>query len=208
MTNVRINHKNFHKFLEPKYYLEALSFNSDAACVLRLQLLTEQFLNVLLHELPDNEQLPFLKAQYFDQKIQISVALGMPVTLATALKHLNKVRNRFAHDLDHTFDENRDLKPFINLINKFEVSIPGDAGSFTNLHYETTIVGPEVKEMKREFISVKDGIREGMAISTYILITKAGLWAIRALNQKDKLNVEKLESDDPFFSTAQTSAQT
>ncbi|WP_368934842.1 hypothetical protein [Alcaligenes faecalis] len=200
MSYVQLDH-DFAKFLEPQQYVDAINNNDNAACVLRLQLLAEQFLNVLLDDYPDEKQKAFLKTKYFDQKLQLAVALGMPTELANALKHLNKIRNRFSHNLGAKIDENLDLKPYINLINEFRakdisaefnISALDILESLDNISTETAIQGVNSMTGEKQTLQIKDGDHPALAISTYILLTKAGIWAINALKRANKLKATQL----------------
>lgn len=198
MSYVKLNH-DFAKFLEQSYYIDALNYNSDAACLLRLHLLAEQFLNVFLDDYPSENQKKFLKAKYFDQKNQIAVALGMPTELASALSLLGKIRNKFAHSLEYQLNKNADVRLYIDLVNKFQVEQLNESNGWGPITNDFYIAGINTKTNQEQRINITDGPRAAFTIATYILLTKAGLWAVNALNQIGKLSTEELASDDPLF---------
>ncbi|MGE7958210.1 hypothetical protein ACQKQA_16785, partial [Pseudomonas sp. NPDC089530] len=108
MAYVEVNH-DLVKFVDPSIYADLIAKNDEAACVLRLQLICERFLSVYLSERIPPENLEFFttgkgnKAEllkYFNEKLTAAIASGLPANLARPLKHLNQLRNKFAHNLE------------------------------------------------------------------------------------------------------------
>lgn len=92
MAMVELNH-DFKLFIDPKYYADIVLKNDEAGSVLKLQLMAERFLEVYLDErIPEKSRKFFQKGRggeilkYFDEKIMVAVAYGLPVELADALK--------------------------------------------------------------------------------------------------------------------------
>lgn len=115
MPYVKLDH-DFAKFIDTAFYAEIIKKDDDAVSVLRLQLLCERFLNVYLEErIPADHRDFFVSGRgknaellkYFNEKIRVAVALGLPMELAKALKHLNGMRNVFAHTFDAKLEKKR-----------------------------------------------------------------------------------------------------
>ncbi|WP_440073469.1 hypothetical protein [Pseudomonas fragariae (ex Marin et al. 2024)] len=109
MTCVQINH-DFIKFIDPDLFADILNKGDDGACVIRLQMICERFLIIYLKERISSENIEFFVSgkgksaeilRHFNERLTTSIASGLPAELARALKLINKIRNHFAHDLDH-----------------------------------------------------------------------------------------------------------
>lgn len=190
MEYVKLNH-DFQKFLEPNYYAEILEKDDETVTVLRLQLLCEQFLNVYLEERVCEEQREFFvngrgkKAEllkYFNEKLTVAIAFGLPVELANALRHLNKIRNIFAHSFDAKLEEPM-VHQYFNLVDNFKVEGSEPYGLEEPVS-ETTIVSSGKK------IKANGSLKLGLISATFVLMTKAGIWLVNDLNERGQLNVE------------------
>ncbi len=200
MTYSALDH-DFIRFINPQDYMKILSYNNDAACILSLQLIVERFLNVYLKETIREDQKEFFGkdsngeyAREFQGKISVAVAFGLPPLLARALKHLSRVRNRFAHDFDHSVDESKDLAPFIQLINQFQTFLPPEYSSLNELGPDSGIRAIHSGSGSFVDIRVKDGLREGFVIATHHLMTKAGIWLANDLHQRGSLRTRPIDA--------------
>jgi hypothetical protein len=188
MAMVKLNH-NFNLFIEPKYYADILLKNDEAGSVLKLQLIAERFLEVYLDErIPTHSRKFFEKGKkgellkYFDEKLMVAVAFGLPVELADALKKLNKVRNDFGHDFDRELSA-LDLDAYIQSVELFNIDVGQPfAGSGP---IRTTIVKSDQKTLR-----ASDSFVTGFVIATFCLMTRAGLWLVNDLNSRGQLKTE------------------
>jgi len=106
-------------FLDSNKYVPILNINDEAAVVLRLSLLIENFLEIFIKNVrrPGTEN--FVKpARYFMAKVETSVALGLPLSIAKALVTINSIRNKFAHKLDYSMNDEdfNEIEASVNLI--------------------------------------------------------------------------------------------
>lgn len=188
MGMIELNH-NFNKFVDESNYTNIISINDEAGCILKLQLIAENFLEVYLDErIPKDRKKFFMKRgeilKYFDEKLMISIAFGLPVELAEVLKYLNKVRNDFGHDFDRKLSSD-DLNKFIDLAEFFKVK--------TTAPYlgDEDIRGTYI-QVSGKNLSPKDGLIAGFGIATYCLMIRAGVWLANDLNKRDQLNLGKI----------------
>ncbi len=189
MAYVKVDNA-FSKFIDPDDYADIMSKNDDAVVVLRLQLLCERFLNVFLEKSITEEQRSFFVVgkgkdaqllKYFDEKLKVAIALGLPVELARALKKINTLRNNFAHEFDRKL-EFSEIEEYFKLVDGFVLSVNG-----------TKVMGGPVAEAKMKSdgltIEARSSCKAGATMATYFLMTKAGVWLANALAAKGKLNV-------------------
>ncbi|MGY3321267.1 hypothetical protein [Pseudomonas sp. TE3911] len=187
MTYVKLNH-DFAKFIDPKLYHEALGKNDDGACILRMQLICERFLNVYLKERISPENIEFFATgkgnseilRHFNERLTTAIASGLPANLGRALKHLNKIRNQFAHNLEHKVEQSEMLKYF-DLVEAFKVDVGPKHG------FEGSTKDLEV-HVDGKVLKAKDNIQAGFTAATYGLMTKAGIWLANDLNSRGQLS--------------------
>ena len=98
--NVKIDH-DFGFFLDPKHYAPLLSVNDESAVLTKLSLILENFLVVYIDNVRDPETSKYVYAsrKYFAPKLELCVALGLPVPLADVMSAINSLRNQYAHDI-------------------------------------------------------------------------------------------------------------
>lgn len=187
MTYIKLNH-DFAKFIDPAYYAEIIKKEDDATCVLKLHLLCERFLNVYLEERVAADQRDFFEVgkakdkqilKYFYEKLQLAVALGLPVELAKPLKSINGMRNNFAHEFDAKL-EDKTLKAYFQNIDAINNPV---LGVFNN-PVETQCVAADGVQ-----IHAKDSPTAAFTIATYVLMNKAGAWLVDDLKRRGKLNI-------------------
>jgi hypothetical protein len=189
MSYVKLNH-DFAKFIDTAFYAEIIQKDDDAVSVLRLQLLCERFLNVYLEERIPTDQRDFFvsgrgkKAEllkYFNEKIRTAVALGLPVELAKSLKHLNGMRNEFAHSFDAKLEQ-KEVEQYFELVDKFVVKTDQAHG------FEGPVSQAEaVSDGKK--VKANESPKIGLTIATYFLMTKAGLWLVNDLQRRGQLKI-------------------
>ena len=189
MTYVQVNH-DFVKFIDPSLYADVLNKGDDGICVIRLQLICERFLSVYLKERIYPENIEFFVSgkgksaeslRHFNERLTTSIASGLPADLARALKHINKIRNHFAHNLDHKIMQS-DMDKYFELVDLFTVDVGMIHG------YE----GP-VREAKissdGKVVNAVDNFQVGFTAATYFLMTKAGLWLANDLQKRGQLSL-------------------
>ncbi|MGE7958552.1 hypothetical protein ACQKQA_18530, partial [Pseudomonas sp. NPDC089530] len=108
-------------------------------------------------------------------------ASGLPANLARPLKHLNQLRNKFAHNLEKEL-EDLDVNKYYTLVDGFvvEVGTPhGCEGPVKNAQVMSD--GTPVK--------ASDSLRVGLIVATFFLMTKAGIWLVNDLNRRGQLSL-------------------
>lgn len=189
MTYVQVNH-DFIKFIDPKLYYDAIGKDDDGACILRMQLICERFLNVYLQERISPENIEFFTngkgksaeiLRHFNERLITAIASGLPAELGRALKYLNKIRNNYAHDLDHKVEQSEALRYF-ELVDSFKVDVGMSHG------FEGSTKDLEV-HVDGEVVKAEDNIQAGFTAATYGLMTKAGIWLANDLNSRGKLSL-------------------
>lgn len=180
---------DFIKFIDPNYYADIISKNDEAGAILKLQLIAERFLGVYLDDRIPEEAKKFFKKgksqevlKYFDEKIMVSVAYGLPIPLADCLKCLNKKRNNFGHNFDYRLSVS-DLQSYIAAVDIFNVDVGVPFLGGDNIS-ETTVVSDGKK------YTVQDGIVAGFVIATFCLMTRAGVWLVNDLKSRGQLRLE------------------
>ncbi|GFM52731.1 hypothetical protein PSCICE_39980 [Pseudomonas cichorii] len=184
---VKLGH-DFNKFVDPKYYADIIASNDDVGAILRLQLISERFLEVYLSErVPDESQKFFPKdrsgalLKYFNEKLMVAIAYGLPTQLGESLKYLNKIRNDFGHDFEKKLSQS-ELDNYIVLTESFKhkAAVPYLAeGSIKEI----------VIQSDGRRLTIADGLAVGFVITTFCLMTKAGLWLVSDLQSRGKLKI-------------------
>lgn len=122
---VTVNH-DLGIFLDPEKYIPITRLNDEGAALLKLGLIMENFLTVFITNVraPGTEVYIKTTGRYFLQKLETSVALGLPVSIADALKAFNTLRNKFAHEIDYVMtDEDYEVaERKVNAITREEVN--------------------------------------------------------------------------------------
>ncbi|MEE5131401.1 hypothetical protein V2J82_13205 [Pseudomonas alliivorans] len=184
---IKLGH-DFGKFIDPKYYADIIAGNDEVGCILRLQLISERFLEVYLSErVPDESRKFFPKGKngtiltYFKEKLMVAIAYGLPAQLGDPLNCLNKIRNDFGHNFERTFNQS-DLDNYIKLVENFKHKAPvpylGE-GPIKDMAIQS--------DGKR--LTYADGLAVGFVIATYSLMIKAGLWLVDDLQSRGKLKL-------------------
>jgi hypothetical protein len=112
-----------HKFtsaVDSGQLLQCVRSRDELTLVVRGHLCLEAALNLLLaHAVP--EGLDHLEYLGFAGKVDLAIAMGqVPMQLREAWLGVNKIRNRFAHNLDATLDE-------ASVAAMYPIGPPGDA---------------------------------------------------------------------------------
>lgn len=104
--NVKIEH-DFGFFLEPKHYAPLLRVNDESAVLTKLSLILENFLVVYIDNVrePETKKYVYASRKYFAPKLELCVALGLPVPLADVMSAINRLRNQYAHDIQRVMTQ-------------------------------------------------------------------------------------------------------
>ncbi|CUZ74604.1 Uncharacterised protein [Serratia marcescens] len=103
--SVRIEHE-FGYFLDQSKYEAIKNYDDESIAVLKLSLIIENYLSVLINNLRRKGTERFVKeGRYFAPKLDLSVVLGLPVSLADVMLEINSIRNKFAHHIEHEIDD-------------------------------------------------------------------------------------------------------
>lgn len=191
MTYVQLNH-DFIKFIDPELYTSVLDKKDDGDCVLRLQLICERFLSVYLKERIAPDNIEFFTSgkgkgteilRHFNERLTTAVASGLPAELARPLKHLNKIRNEFAHNIDYEIKD-ADMTKYFDLVDAFTIDVGTPHG------FEGNVKDFQIR-INGEITKASDNFQAGFTAATYALMTKAGIWLANDLNKRGQLNLGK-----------------
>ncbi|PBQ07827.1 hypothetical protein CCL07_08660 [Pseudomonas congelans] len=189
MTCVQVNH-DFIKFIDPDLFADILNKGDDGVCVIRLQMICERFLIIYLKERISSENIEFFVSgkgksaeilRHFNERLTTSIASGLPAELARALKHINKIRNHFAHDLDHKIMVS-DMDKYFKLVDLFKVDVGIIHG------YEGPVRDAKISS-DGKLVNAVDDFQAGFTIATCFLMTKAGLWLANDLQKRGQLSL-------------------
>ncbi|MBH3356079.1 hypothetical protein I5Q19_20150 [Pseudomonas stutzeri] len=178
---VQLDH-NIAKFLDTSALNTLIRTEDEIGCALRAQLLFEQFLSVYLDEriAPAQKHL-FNGLRYFDQRLMVAVAFGLPVELADPLKAANQIRNDFGHEPNATFRPDK-VKRFTTLVNAapnhlFELSTVEESKFFVG--DEKNVICYGLADCKTDF-----------GCAAVILLQKCANWLISDLNMRGALRTK------------------
>lgn len=189
MAYVQLNH-DFIKFIDPELYASVLDKKDDGDCILRLQLICERFLSVYLKERIAPENIEFFTSgkgkgaeilRHFNERLTTAVASGLPAELARPLKHLNKIRNEFAHNLDYKIKD-ADMTKYFDLVDAFTIDVGTPHG------FEGNVKDFQI-HLDGKVTTASDNFQAGFTAATYALMTKAGIWLANDLNKRGQLNL-------------------
>ncbi len=185
-------HHDFQKFVDSNYYADILENNDEVGSILRLQLISERFLEVYLQERIPSDALPFFQngkskfPKYFNEKLTIALAYGLPTSLAQALKFLNKIRNEFGHDFDRKLSQ-VDIEKYVDAVDKFQYkcAVP---------YAEGLPLGTVVVQFNSQQLTIHSSPVAGFVIATYCLMTRAGIWLVNDLNARGVLKTSSIDT--------------
>ena len=125
----RINHE-LGFFLDPAKYVPLQKINDEASVMLRLCLIIENFLEVYINNVRPIGTEAFVKpARYFMPKVELSVALKLPISIAEALVAVNAIRNKFAHKIEYVMSSD-DYERIENAVNSIDMKTINPYGIF------------------------------------------------------------------------------
>lgn len=121
---VRLDHA-FGIFLDPEKYAPIANLTDESSALLKLGLIAENFLSVYITNIRQPGSEHYVRdTRYFMPKLETCVALGLPIVVADALKFINNMRNKLAHDLDYelTQSDYAELEIKVNAISASDVN--------------------------------------------------------------------------------------
>lgn len=93
-------------FLDTDFYARILKINDDAAVVVKLSLIHENFLSIFIENMRKDGTEKYVKSdKYFHPKLCTCVALGLPTSLANCLSYINSIRNKYAHEIAYNLSD-------------------------------------------------------------------------------------------------------
>lgn len=184
-------------FLDPEKFVPLLSIKDEASVLLRLSLLIENFLEIFINNVrkPGTEQ--FIKpSRYFIPKLEICVALGLPLSIANSLVKLNSIRNKFAHKIDYqmTNEDYLEIERSVNIIDINEVN-PLGAFNLESLQYMFSVGVDSLMFIKNAEFSMPEKVRRlhRLVGSVYILSNKCAFFTLNELKRQDRLSMNKVQ---------------
>lgn len=184
-------------FLDAEKFAPLLSINDEASVLLRLSLLIENFLEVFINNVrkPGTEQ--FVKpSRYFTPKLEICVALGLPLSIANSLVKLNSIRNKFAHKIDYsmTSEDYLEIERSVNSIDINEVN-PLEAFNMESLQYMFSAGVDSLMFIKNAEFSMPEKMRRlhRLVGTIYILSNKCAFFTLNELKRQERLSMNKLK---------------
>lgn len=183
-------------FLDPGKYAPILKINDEAAVVLRLSLLMENFLEVFIKNIrePGTEKYVHFD-RYFMQKAETSVALGLPVMLADAVSKINSLRNKFAHKIDYVMTSS-DYDEIEKVVNAIPAEVVNPEGRF-NLQSAQILFDDGVDALmfiKNQPFATPAKLRQlhRLVGAIFILANKCAFFALNEMQRKGTLRMGEL----------------
>lgn len=182
-------------FLDTQKYAPILKINDEAAVVLRLSLLIENFLEVFIKNIRRPGTEGFIKpARYFKAKVELSVALGLPLQIANAIVTLNAVRNKFAHKIDYvmTDDDYSEIESVVDAIDAETVN-PLEQFHLDDIKYMFEVGVDSLVFIRNMHFSTPDKQRKLFRLigSVFILANKCAFFTLSELSRQGRLNFSK-----------------
>lgn len=186
-------HNDLGFFLDPEKFAPILSIHDEGAVLLKLSLIAENFLEVFIKNIRKPGTESYVKpTRYFNPKVELSVALGLPLPLAAALVELNSLRNKFAHKLDYamTIEDYAEVERKVNLIDSSTVN---PAGRF-NIDSIKPMFDDGVDSLffirKAEFAMPEKKMRIYRLVgAVFILANKCAFFTLNELHRQGRLSL-------------------
>lgn len=186
-----IDHK-FGYFLDPEKYVPILNQDDESFAILKLSLILDNFLHVFIENTRKNKTEKYVKAErYFQQKLETSVALGFPVSIAESFSYFNGLRNQLSHKIDY-IATNKEIDVYIEKVESIKI----EECNINN--YFNTKIEPYFNEGVNGFQFVKESpntlpdnklriIR--MTAATFLLANKSAFYTISKLHETGVLSL-------------------
>jgi hypothetical protein len=186
-------------FIDESKYAPILKINDEAAVLLRLSLLIENFLEVFIKNVRRPGTEDFVKpVRYFKPKVELSVALGLPISIANALLSINSVRNKFAHNIDYvmTVSDYDEIESSVNTID-IETVNPLNRFSMESIQYMFEAGVDSLMFVRNLNYSTPDKQRQLFRLvgAVFILANKCAFFTLNELQRQGRLSFGQPMSD-------------
>ena len=110
------------KIFDANLFIILMTSTDPIGVVLRIHFCIEAFLDLWCKKITNTEDFFDFGFIGFDKKLSIAKKLGFPEDVACAFKRINKIRNKFAHDIDAEIKitELNELRREIDTIETFD----------------------------------------------------------------------------------------
>lgn len=184
-------------FLDPEKFAPLLSINDEASVLLRLSLLVENFLEIFINNVRKPGTEHFIKpSRYFIPKLEICVALGLPISIANSLVKLNSIRNKFAHKIDYQMT-NEDYLEIEGSVNAIDINEVNPLGFFNmeSLQHIFSFGVDSLIFIKNDEFSMPEKVRRlhRLVGAVYILSNKCAFFTLNELKRQDRLSMNKVQ---------------
>ncbi|MFS7187916.1 hypothetical protein AB6848_20830 [Serratia proteamaculans] len=189
--HTRINH-DFGYFLNPEKYVPIANQNDESFAALKLGLILENYLSTYITNVRAAGTEGYIKdSRYFTPKLEICVALGLPVSIADAFKAFNNIRNKFAHRLEYqmTDVDIDELKDKVNAISKDEVNFNNYFNDNINTLFDVGVDSIALLHNLPVNIDPKKHRVIKLTATAFALSNKGAFHIINKLDSLKKLNV-------------------
>ncbi|EMN5321684.1 hypothetical protein N8S19_11620 [Enterobacter hormaechei subsp. steigerwaltii] len=194
---VKIDH-DFGYFLDSSKMEKIADFEDESAALLKLMLIHEDFLRVVIENLrpegSDNYN-SIKNYKYFASKLSAAVLLGLPISLADAMKELNNIRNKYAHKIEYeiTDEEVDKLAETIKTIKLEEINHGGYIHQIIEPILQDGIYAVAlIKNLPTNLEANRRRICKLVA-SAHCMSLLGAFWLINTLHVKDKLKLSRSE---------------
>lgn len=186
-------------FLDAEKYAPILKINDEAAVLLRLNLLIENFLEVFIKNVRRPGTEVFVKpVRYFKTKVELSVALGLPTSIANALLLLNTIRNKFAHKIDYVMTAS-DYEEIDSAVNSIDVETVNPLNRFNmeSIQYMFEAGVDSLVFVRSLDYSTSDKQKRLYRLvgAVFILANKCAFFTLNELQRQDRLSFGQVKSD-------------
>lgn len=188
---VKVNHE-LGFFLDPEKYAPLLKISDEASVMLRLCLIAENFLEVFINNIRKPGTEAFVKpARYFKPKLELSVALGLPIPIADALVAVNALRNKFAHKIDYSMTTG-DYAELEKIVDNINIETVNSEGGF-NLESIQAMFDIGVESLmfirnQQYSLSEKQKKLQRLVGTVFILANKCAFFTLNELKRQGRLD--------------------
>lgn len=181
-------------FLDPAKYVPLQRINDEASVMLRLCLIIENFLEVYINNVrPVGTESLVKPARYFMPKVELSVALKLPISIAEALVAVNAIRNKFAHKIEYVMsnDDYERIENAINLIDMETVN-PYRIFNIESLQYMFEAGVDSLVFIREQEYAISDRQRKIQRLigAVFILSNKCAFFTLNELAHQGRLEMQ------------------
>lgn len=189
---VRLNHK-LGFFLDVNKIVPIANMEDESSAVIKLNLILENLITVVIEQLrPENTKNYVKVKRSFSANIETAVALGMPASIADCISSMNKIRNKYAHDLDFVVTDVM-IKEVTDGIKKVRLEEINGGGYFKSERIQPILNdGIDSVRLMRE---LPDGLESNrvkickLTTATFCCTTLGAFWIINEFHRRGTLNI-------------------